>query len=116
MHKDYLIMTDVAPNSILFIHPTNIMYMTNIRPFFNLLIGSYDTQRKLIIQCYVSCKFQFYDESIVIYYAKFLSNDDTNSNMMINQRMTNIIPILDIKISSMGVKTNQPINTTVLST
>ena len=99
MHKDYLIMTDVAPNSILFIHPTNIMYMTNTTPFFNPLIGSYGKQCKLTIWCYVSCKFQFYD--------------DTNSTMMINQRMTNIMPILDIKISNTGFITNQPINTIV---
>ena len=31
--------------------------------------------------------------------------------MMINQRMTNIMPILDIKISNTGFITNQPINT-----
>ena len=31
--------------------------------------------------------------------------------MMISQRMTNIMPILDIKISNMGFITNQTMNT-----
>ena len=31
--------------------------------------------------------------------------------MMINQRITNVMPIVDIIISNMGFITNQPINT-----
>ena len=42
---------------------------------------------------------------------EMISQMDTNSTMMISQRMTNIMPIIHIKVSNMGFITNQPIMT-----